>query len=155
MLHGPCNTYCGNAGESCKFHFPQAFLDEMSWDGESMIKYRRQNNGRKCVGKNGNVFTNQHVVPYNGWLLQKYQCHLNVLVCTTKVASIRYLFRYTTKGADMATVWMSLESGENELETYLSGWYISAPEAVWRLFSFGLIEVSPPTLRLPVHLPGK
>jgi hypothetical protein len=64
-----------------------------------------------CYSKKLNKNSRLSLVPYNRWLLQNYQCHLNVLVCTTKVTSVRYLFRYTTKGPDMATVRMSLEGG--------------------------------------------
>jgi hypothetical protein len=95
------------------------------------VKYRRRDDG-KYVMKNGHKFTNQHVVPYNEWLLEKYDCHLCVLNCTTKVASIRYLFKYVTKGVDMATIRFQLDNNSNnEISTYLSGRYISAPAAIW------------------------
>ena len=43
------------------------------------------------------------VVPYNLGLLQKYQCHINV-ECVAFFDTPKYLFKYTYKGPDYATV---------------------------------------------------
>jgi hypothetical protein len=53
----------------------------------------------------------------------------------------------------MATIRFQLDNNSNdEINTYLSGRYISAPAAIWQLFSFGLIQICPPSMRLPVRL---
>eukprot|EP00980_Cylindrotheca_fusiformis_P026460 scaffold16189_cov125-Cylindrotheca_fusiformis.AAC.16 len=163
MLHGPCSdSYCLREDGTCRFHYPQPFSNETIWEGENTtIMYRRPNNNRQFVNRRGKTFTNANVVPYNPWLLMKYQCHINVLACMTKISSVRYLFKYTTKGQDMATIKMTrLAGGRNrnqidEVSEYINGRYVTAPEAIWRIFSFGLCHVSPPTIRLPVHLPGE
>eukprot|EP00980_Cylindrotheca_fusiformis_P006342 scaffold1356_cov123-Cylindrotheca_fusiformis.AAC.23 len=164
MLHGPCSGgYCQREDGSCRFHYPQPYLNETIWESNesTTILYRRPNNGRQFINRKQDRFTNANVVPYNPWLLMKYRCHINVLACMTKISSVRYLFRYTTKGQDMATIKMTrLAGGRNrnqidEISQYINGRYITAPEAIWRIFSFGLCEVSPPTIRLPLHLPGE
>eukprot|EP00980_Cylindrotheca_fusiformis_P001154 scaffold319_cov97-Cylindrotheca_fusiformis.AAC.14 len=163
MLHGPCSkSYCQRKDGTCRFHYPQPFLNETMWENnQTSILYRRPNNGRQFVNRKKMIFTNADVVPYNPWLLMKYRCHINVVACMTKISSIRYLFRYTTKGQDMATIKMTRIAGGqhnnqiDEISEYINGRYITAPEAIWRIFGFGLCRISPSTIRLPVHLPGK
>ena len=56
----------------------------------------------------------------------------------------------------MATFEAKTKNGDkDEILSYLNGRYISAPEALWRLYEFRLIGMSPSTYRLPVHLEGK
>ena len=49
------------------------------------------------------VFTNQVVVPYNKYLLYKYDCHFNVEFCHS-VQAIKYTLKYPYKGSDQVTV---------------------------------------------------
>jgi hypothetical protein len=146
MLHGPCTKQCLDTNGHCKKRFPYEFLESTQWQGDSQIRYKRPKNGLS-IEKHGHIFTNQHVVPYNPWLLLKYNCHVNVLICTTKIASIKYLFKYLTKGVDMATMRCVFNESHDEIELYLNGRYMSAPEAIWKIFSFGILEISPATLR--------
>ncbi|OWY99580.1 Helitron helicase [Phytophthora megakarya] len=46
---------------------------------------------------------NRWFVPYNYYLYQKYDYHVNVETCVT-VQSIKYLYKYVYKGQDCATV---------------------------------------------------
>lgn len=82
MLHGPCGpgftSPCWNKEEGkCRKKFPKAFQSETILQENGYPLYRRRNNGRHFI-KQGFTFTNQHVVPYNRFLLLKYQCHFNV-----------------------------------------------------------------------------
>ena len=151
MIHS-CNHNCLNKEKCCSKNYPKPFLESTEWRGESLIKCRRRCNGR-TFRKNNVTISNQNVVPHNKFLLLKYRCHINTLVCTTKIASIRYLFKYLTKGCDMATLRLSMENGLNEVEEYINGRYISASEAIWNLFGFGITDVSPSVRRLPITLP--
>jgi len=54
-------------------------------------KYRRRNNGRVALVRNQQV-DNRWVVPYNPYLVQKYNCHVNVEICST-VASVKYIHK--------------------------------------------------------------
>ena len=44
-------------------------------------------------------FTNQWVVPHNLWLCTKYNCHLNVEICSS-ISAAKYLYKYVYKGHD-------------------------------------------------------
>jgi len=50
---------------------------------------------------------------------------------------------------------MEISSHCDEIKQYIDGCYISAPEAVWRLFQFHIHEQHPPITRLQVHLLGQ
>jgi len=91
------------------------------------------------------------VVPYNPYLSQKYNAHINVEVCAT-VSSIKYVYKYVYKGHDRANI--AVES-ENEVSKYIDARYVSATEASWRLFSFSMHEEHPAHQRLAIHLPNQ
>jgi hypothetical protein len=107
----------------CHFCFPKPYTENTKWEGKSSVQYWRRDNGEVFYGRSGYHYTNRDVVPHNPWLLKKYQCHICVLACNTKIASIRYLFCYTTKGTDMATVRVSADGAEgtDEINQYLNG----------------------------------
>jgi hypothetical protein len=46
---------------------------------------------------------NSWVVPYNPFLLLKYNAHINVELCST-VKSVKYLYKYIYKGYDCANL---------------------------------------------------
>ena len=50
------------------------------------------------------------VVPYNPWLRLKYDCHINVEVCSS-IKSIKYLYKYVYKGLDRTS--MEVHRGSN------------------------------------------
>ena len=69
----------------------------------------RRNDGKKInyKGKHSNkVADNRCVVPYNPYLLLKFNSHINVEVCST-VQFIKYLFKYCYKGHDCAFIEIS------------------------------------------------
>ena len=47
---------------------------------------------------------------------------------------------------------ISIENTNDEITNYVNARYVSASEACWRLFNFGLQERSHKVERLPVHL---
>ncbi|GJS80299.1 DNA helicase PIF1, ATP-dependent [Tanacetum coccineum] len=106
MLHGPCGkdakyAPCTTEGK-CSKHYPKVFLDETVIDEDGYPIYRRRNN--KVTTKKGKfTYNNQHVVPYNRYLLLKYQAHINVEWCNRSNA-IKYLFKYLNKGPDRAAI---------------------------------------------------
>ena len=132
--------------------------------------YRRRHNGRHFVSRSGFDFDNRWVVPYNPFLTLKYNCHINVEVCSS-VAAVKYLYKYVYKGHDRAMIEVRERAGapptllllprvrhssrraRDEVKAYLDGRYVSASSAIHRLFSFGLHEEHPNVVRLQVHLP--
>nr|XP_051229452.1 uncharacterized protein LOC127347285 [Lolium perenne] len=60
--------------------------------------YRRRDDG--CVVKiRGAELDNRWVVPYNPFLLMRYNCHINVEACSS-IKAVKYLFKYIYKGHD-------------------------------------------------------
>lgn len=96
--------------------------------------------------------TNQWIVPYNIWLLTKYNCHLCCDICTTN-AVVKYLFKYINEGLDFVRA--LIICGGDELEAYRSARYISASEAAWRLLGFHTMERQPAVSSVRLHLPDE
>ena len=84
-------------------------------------------------------------------MFNSYNCHINV-ECAVSLGSFKYAFKYIHKGADH----ISLTVNRNdEITRHLSGRYISASEASWRIFHFPTHKIVPNIVRLQVHLPGQ
>ena len=45
-----------------------------------------------------------------------------------------------------------VKNGVNEINKFVDARYVSASEAVWRIFGFDVNQQAPHTIRLPVHL---
>lgn len=151
MLHGPCGLrtspcYDPNAKFKCAKNFPKPFSTETRTDESGYPKMMRRQDGR-IIYRKGKPLTNQNVVPYNPYLLLKYNCHINVEVCST-IASIKYLYKYVYKGGDRARVTEDVD----EIQNYLDGRYVSNIEACYRLFEFDLHGRSHTVVSLDVHL---
>ncbi|GBN23436.1 hypothetical protein AVEN_118180-1 [Araneus ventricosus] len=114
--------------------------------------YRRRATEPVQVGKYS--IDNRWVVPYNPWLLKKFNAHINVEVCAS-VKSVKYLYKYVYKGHDAASVKIQKEGAldHDEILSFVEGRYVSAPEAMWRLNEFNLSHKSHTVVRLAVHLP--
>jgi hypothetical protein len=96
----------------------------------------------------------RYVVPYNPWLLRKYNAYINLEACMN-VKSIKYIFKYIYKGHDSANIEVQSTATLNhdEITTYLDTRYVSPPEAIWRLSEYHMHSQSHSIVRLPVHLP--
>eukprot|EP00889_Picochlorum_renovo_P006425 jgi/Picre1/33455/NNA_008779.t1 len=118
--------------------------------------YRRPNNTRVVEKKleNGDTveLDNRYVVPYNMYLLKRYNCHLNVMVCSG-IEGIKYMFKYVYKEASRSNVSLS-ERREATVETvdnFFDGLCIGSAEACWRLFGFELAGNYPSVQQLHLH----
>ncbi|XP_071688516.1 uncharacterized protein [Rutidosis leptorrhynchoides] len=168
MLHGPCGGKHMDAAciidRKCSKHFPKPYYAETTIDEDGYANYKRRNNGIK-VSKGKATLDNSFVVPYNRFLLLKYNAHINVEWCNRSRA-IKYLLKYLNKGPDRATIVIQENlrpTGESSAETiievdeiknYLDYRYISPCEAVWLLFSFDIHFSKPSVLKLSYHLPN-
>ena len=101
LLHGPCGpTHLGAPcmdGDQCKKKFPKRFSEVTKENKNGYPIYQRCDNG-VTVTKNGNVFDNSRVVPYNPYLTAKFNAHINVEVCSS-VSAVKYLYKYVYKGS--------------------------------------------------------
>ena len=156
-LHGRCgadrlNAPCMADGK-CKRNFPKEFASTTKIGNDSYPTYQRRNNGVQCT-KRGLVYDNKWVVPYSPYLSRKYDCHINVEV-TSGIKAVKYLYKYTYKGGDMATVATGNSNENDEIQHFIDSRYVSSMEACWRIFRFDLFSTSHSITRLSIHLEGQ
>lgn len=74
MLHGPCGNIKPKAkcmvDKKCSKKYPKLFREHTLFTQNSYPDYARPDNGR-TVEKNGYIFDNTDVVPYNPYLAAK------------------------------------------------------------------------------------
>ncbi|XP_035544174.1 uncharacterized protein LOC118347928 [Juglans regia] len=102
----------------------------------------------------GTDLDNRWVVPHNPYLLAKFDCHLNVEICST-IKAVKYLYKYIYKGHDRVA--FNLIPGQNiqdidEIQQFQSARWIAPPEAMWRIYGFILNEMHPSVYSLHLHL---
>ncbi|GBN38924.1 hypothetical protein AVEN_120363-1 [Araneus ventricosus] len=138
-------------GQCCK-SFPKQFKDDAEENVNGYPIYRRRATEPVQVGKYS--IDNRWVVPYNPWLLKKFNAHINVEVCAS-VKSDKYIYKYVYKGRYAASVKIQKKGAldHDEILSFVEGRYVSAPEALWRLNEFNLSHKSYTVVRLAVHLP--
>ena len=124
MLH-KCNDSCrpphlaqldqnGLPIHRCLKGFPQPFSDETIINENYMPVYGRPDNGRVFqIGQK--VYDNKYVVPYNPYLLKQFQSHINVEYIAY-ASSMKYLFKYVTKGNDQARVYATVAPGHGNIQ---------------------------------------
>ena len=69
------------------------------------------------------------------------------------IRAVKYLYKYVYKGYDEAMMRIrQYDDQHNEIDNYIAGRYVSAPEAFWHIHSFPMQDMSHTITRLPVHL---
>ena len=130
------------------------FCDETNINVQGYPQYQRRQNGRvvqkQVPGGTMVALTNQYVVPYNPYLCQKYNCHMNVEACMT-IAAVKYLYRYIYKDHDCADVRIREQWHHNNIDHYLSTRCVSAMEAAWNIFAFPVQHMLHSVERFLVH----
>jgi len=76
--------------------------------------YRRRNDGHKVFVRK-KWLDNRWVVPYNLMLLMRYNCHINVEVCSS-IKCCKYLYKYVYKGTDCASFAVGNHNQNEEIE---------------------------------------
>ncbi|OWZ02814.1 Helitron helicase [Phytophthora megakarya] len=132
MMHGPCDVLnpkapCMKDGV-CSKGYPGNFRSDTICDDRGYAGYRRRDQGITTLRKNVEL-DNRCVVPYNAYQCEKYNCHINVDICST-IAAIKYMYEYMCKGPDRATIsmWVMVVDVD-EVNDYLTGRDICPPEA--------------------------
>ncbi|KAL5543450.1 hypothetical protein UlMin_007234 [Ulmus minor] len=158
MMHGPCrdlnpSNICMKNNGKCKSHYPKKYCSQTYLANNSYPKYKRRNDNQ-TVKVRGHYLDNQWVFPYNPYLLAKFNCHINVEICST-VKAVKYLYKYIYKGHDRIAFHINSNNNEkdiDEIQNFQSARWISPPEAVWRIYSFILNENYPSVYTLQLHL---
>ncbi|KAL5583490.1 hypothetical protein UlMin_015932 [Ulmus minor] len=158
MMHGPCgdlnsNNICMKNNGKCRSHYPKKYCSQTYLANNSYPKYERRNDNQ-TVKVREHYLDNQWVVPYNPYLLAKFNCHINVEIYST-VKAVKYLYKYIYKGLDRIDFHINSNNNEkdiDEIQNFQSPRWISPPEAVWRIHSFILNENHPSVYMLQLHL---
>lgn len=132
---------------------PKKFCNSTTKGHDAYPVYRRRNNGL-TIRVRGQQLDNRWVVPYNPFLLAKYNCHINVEICAT-VQSIKYIYKYICKGHDKINFHVGAGEGHqpvDEIKQYQSARWVSPQEAAGRIFRFTLTEMKPAVIHLQLHL---
>ena len=150
--------------QACDKKYKKRFCNETIVSENGYIEHRRAdtNHGgyqfKKKVKGREETLDNQWIVPYNPYLLLKFEAHINVEVVVS-INGVKYVYKYTTKGPDRITVQVSngLQKNEqvDEVQQFIDCRYISCSESIWRILGFPLIHRWPPVKKLPIHLPGE
>ena len=124
-----------------------------------------QDGGKIHTSHNSNAsqtWNNSWVVPYNPWLLKKYNAHINVEWCAS-IKAIKYLYNYMFKGHDRVIIQLDADpegsrpdstqfQKRDEIADNLNCRYVGSQEACWRIFGFELHQRFPAVVPLDVHL---
>ncbi|KAK0401771.1 hypothetical protein QR680_015960 [Steinernema hermaphroditum] len=170
MMHGPCGpgtrSPCMDKFKTrCAKRFPKEYSEETVLEENQIPRYRRRESAPSFEGRGGVKMDSRWVVPYNPYLMTKYNAHINVEICTS-VRCVKYLFKYIYKGHDKANVFIC-ESGaveteqqrdvldHDEVKNFTDARYVGAPEAAWRLKKYSMQDKSHHIERLAVHLQGE
>ena len=158
MLHGPCGPAnpkapCMDKGR-CSKGFPKPFQEKTSLpaDGHGYPLYARPKNGQR-IEKNGFIFDNRWVVPFNRFFLLKYQCHINVEFVGS-FRTVKYVYKYVHKGVDVSTVEIKTED-KDEIKRFVNARTIDPHDAVWRICGFKVQDRFPAVYQLAIHLEGQ
>jgi len=88
----------------------------------------------------------------------RYNCHINVEVCSS-IKGVKYLYKYVYKGTDCTSFAVENKNESdlveiNEIKQYRKARFITAIEAIYKLYRFPMYSMSPPVLQMQVHLSG-
>ena len=161
MIHGPCGQMnpkspCMVDGK-CSKNYPKQFCEKTIVHPDNTYPdYQRlepSNGGRTIKIKNIEI-DNRWVVPYSPYLCLRFDCHINLELCMSPIAS-KYLFKYVTKGEDRAMVRTEI-SGEgqeiDEISDYVDLRSVGSSEASWHIFNFNIAKNFPAVYALRIHL---
>ena len=166
MMHGPCRSknpknVCmqGSFMRRCRNNYPKKWASRTTHGNNTYPTYRRRNDGKKIIVR-GQELDNRWVVPYNPYLLAKFNCHINVEICST-VKAVKYIYKYIYKGHDKIHFQVNNDNEPiannqptqiDEITEYQSARWVCPVEAIWRIYRFSLSEMHPAVIHLQLHL---
>ncbi|XP_062119226.1 uncharacterized protein LOC133832974 [Humulus lupulus] len=161
MIHGPCGSInpknvCMKKEGKCRNRYPKSFCSITTQAQNAYPRYKRCDDG-KHIQVRGTTLDNRWVVPCNPFSLAKFDCHINVEICST-IKAVKYLYKYIYKGHDHVAFNITSSNDEsmiNEIDHFQSARWILSPEATWRIYGFTLNEIYPAIYSLQLHLEDK
>ncbi|KAG5568268.1 hypothetical protein H5410_064708 [Solanum commersonii] len=149
MIHGPCgylNPTCPCMKTNhCKFKYPKQLSEQTTKGKNSYPIYERQLKANTMQFKGYNI-DNTWVVPYNPYLLCKFNCHINVEVCSD-IKVVKYIYKYICKGHDKIA--FSIHNNQSnveidEIKEYQAARWVSPGEVAW------LYQLQSASTRIPI-----
>ncbi|EPB69310.1 hypothetical protein ANCCEY_11605 [Ancylostoma ceylanicum] len=134
MIHRKCGVHDPHSpcmrDAKCSKRFPKQLQCETSMEVDGYPRYRRRNLFTAEI--NGNVYTDEWVVPTNLYLLTKFNCHINLEICGT-ISAVKYLYKYIYKGPDRAriTIESELDDEGNHVVDEIKQ-HLNTPRHGWR-----------------------
>ena len=97
MVHNDCTndaTCRCRVNGVCRWKFPKLFSTSTAWSDDSIYPLPRRRQGYEYEGtdRTGRTVDSRWIAPYNPMLLLKYECHMNVEVCSS-VMAVKYLYK--------------------------------------------------------------
>ncbi|XP_024172022.1 uncharacterized protein LOC112178034 [Rosa chinensis] len=124
MIHGLCGTLnqqssCMKNGR-CNKSYPKSFANFTVQGNNAYPIYRRRASRLPVpLRRSGDTMAdNSWVVPYNPWLLLRYDCHINVEICGS-IKSVKYLYKYVYKGPDRVAVQVQSDPEFDEIRQFV------------------------------------
>nr|KAJ0205166.1 hypothetical protein LSAT_V11C500246540 [Lactuca sativa] len=130
MIHGPCGDL-----NPLNNLYPKAFCCETTQTDNAYPTCRRRDDGVKVMVR-GAELDNKWVVPYNPYLLCKFDCYVNFEICST-IKAVKYIYKYICKGCDKISFAVSSNDHHdtiNEIDQFQAG------------------EIKLAVIHLPLHL---
>jgi hypothetical protein len=170
LCGGTMQTVCRDPNKpnkvQCSRHFPQRECLNTQI-GIGFVRYKRLSNksGSRVATKNSRPITDLDIVPYNPFLLLKWDGHSNVEAVATQ-GTPGYAIKYVLKGGSKVFVeilkmglkdnpYVQKKNGKIEIDEsryFFSMSYVSIHEAFMNLFSYGPFFLSHVVTWLGVHL---
>ncbi len=164
-IHGPCSEERCLENGKCIKKFPKEYVEKTFFVEDSYPNYRRRSPAQgghthtKFNNQKATLVDNRYVVPYNPYLTQKYNCHINVEYLYS-INSIKYMYKYIGKGTDQATVSLSntdedeaqILENNDEILKYHNLRYIGPVEACSQIFEYSICYRYPAVMKLELHL---
>ena len=120
--------------------FPKSLQQNTEFSVNGYPQYQRR--GQHRADLRCHTVNDSWVVPYNPHLLMKFNCHMNVEVCTT-VKSVKYIFKYIHKGNDAAHIEIRQNYlKHDEILQHLNAHYVGPHQAVFRIKQYKMHEKS-------------
>ncbi|XP_027126648.2 uncharacterized protein [Coffea arabica] len=144
---------CMRQNHKCRNNYPKDFSEYTKYGKNSYPIYKRQDDGRKVYIREHEL-DNLWIVPYNPYLLAKYDGHINIEICSA-IEAVKYIYKYIYKGHDKVIYQLTAEQADkiiDEIKNFQSARWVYASEAMWRIYAFDLNVISPSVILLHLHL---
>ena len=154
-MHRPCGDLnpqcvCMEDGK-CRKNFPKPLQQQTEFSVNGYPLYKRR--GQHTAELPRHTVNDSWVVPHNPQLLIKFNCHMNLEVCTT-IKSVKYIFKYIHKGNDAAHIEIRQHYlNHDEILQHLNARYVGPHQAVFRIMQYNMHDKSNVIIRLAVYLP--